>query len=937
MLSTKVFKSSSNAKEYYSHADYYGAEAKGEWFGNGIKDFNVSGRFEAKASEKFQDILDGKMPDGKFLGRRIKTEGIEHTPGVDLTFSSPKSVSIQMHVLGGDEERTKLEIARMTALKSTLSYIESSGMVYVRKGAQGKIKEELSNLTFALFSHTTNRKLEPQDHVHCLLANVAKCTDGKYRTISIEDVLKNNKMLGQIFRNELALEVQKAGYSIITTKLSDGSSSFELRNISQDLIDAFSTRRKELVELFKYYDVKTKEGRDRIVINSRESKKTAAKDQLDEAWANVVKEVQAKIVEKSMPLGQETIIDGIRDLLDKTIYRSDVKKLNQAVEVLSSDAVARLSLEDITFNKSVFTKEELIKTSLKNSVGIHSIREIEQSISDLIKQGHIIKSNLQESSKNKLLTSHDLLQKEKAILKIAKQGLNKTNPIIKDIAFEARYSYFDQAYKATNQGAIDLNKQQKIAVRHILTSQDKITALQGLPGVGKSTVIDRVRLMSGHKTQLIGMAPTASAAQTLEKSANIKSQTLHSFIGKYRGYLEGRGTEQGLAKTQAEFKSKTIIVDEASLIGTRQMYDLLRLSEILKVRVVLVGDANQLAAVEAGQPFEQLLGRIRSVKLDLIIRQKDTSHIEAIKSVADNNILKSFEIHQENIMDGKQFINSAVKKYVSLSSKERNSTILISPSREHRDKINQKIIEQLSSDGTLKGPKFRIDTLKAVDMSQSDYGFARSYNNNMMVKFNKAYKASGIAKGDQLEIKGISEVSNALLFKKGIRNIRFQLKAGMNYTAKLEVFEKNQMDIQEGMCLRITKNNGVRNLVNSDIAKIEHLNIHNRTASLQLSDSSTRTLPLSELKHVDYGYCSTIHSSQGKTTDRLIAAICSHKKLNNQKAWIVAISRHKSDLHVYMQDKDQIQKQLISNRGIEKSALDITNNNKIRQTKTFTL
>ena len=204
-------------------------------------------------------------------------------------------------------------------------------------------------------------------------------------------------------------------------------------------------------------------------------------------------------------------------------------------------------------------------------------------------------------------------------------------------------------------------------------------------------------------------------------------------------------------------------------------------------------------------------------------------------------------------------------------------------------------------------------------------------NITYQIKFNKGYKANGIAKGDILTVEVVSDVSNVLLFKKGLRNIRFQLKHNIDYTSKLEVFEKSQISVQEGMCLRITKNDNVNNLINSETAIIKNLNITNKTAVLQLSDASTRTISLSELKHVDYGYCSTIHSSQGKTTDRLIAAICNHKKLNDQKSWIVAISRHRSDLHVYMQDKEQIQKSLINNKGTEISALEIVNRDKARQ------
>ncbi len=253
MLSTKVFSSSTNAVNYYSHADYYGEEAKGVWYGKGANDLGVEGSFDAKTSLEFHKVLEGITPQGRKLGRVESDGSINHRSGMDLTFSSPKSFSIKMHVLLNPKDKALLEEARNSALYKVLDYLENSGLVYTRKGKDGLINESVHRLTYALFAHTTNRKLEPQDHVHCLLANMAKCSDGKYRTIVWDDVLQNNKFLGQIFRNELAIEVQKLGYQIRTTVLSDGSSSFELKDIPQSLIDAFSTRRKELVELFKKY------------------------------------------------------------------------------------------------------------------------------------------------------------------------------------------------------------------------------------------------------------------------------------------------------------------------------------------------------------------------------------------------------------------------------------------------------------------------------------------------------------------------------------------------------------------------------------------------------------------------------------------------------------------------------------------------------------
>jgi len=908
MLSTKVFSSASAAQKYYSHADYYGAEPKGVWFGEGTKDFGLEGTFDAKTDERFKDLLEGKMPDGSILGKLDKDGKVIHRPGLDLTFSSPKSISIQMHVLGSKKEKIELEAARAKALDKTLSYIERSGLVYTRKGKGGFVREPVTNLSFAKFAHTTNRKLEPQDHVHCFLANAVKCADGKYRTIVWDEILKDNKYYGQIFRNYLALEVQKLGYKIRTTLLSDGSSSFEIKSISQNLIDAFSTRRREIVELFKRFGATTKKGKDRIVINSREAKKTLPEGQLEKTWSKVVKDVTEQ--EKLKP--KETIKDmateKVRGFLDRTIYKSSIEKI-KPFQDLTVVETKELAVESITYNHSVFTREALLKSSLKYGIGKYNIEDLERGSAP---------TNIVVSDKEKnLLTTKELLTKEREILKMGKRGRDKCASLIKEKQFAKRF----KLYEKQAQKDFKLNKQQRNAVKHVVESKDKITAIQGLPGVGKSTVLEAVKGMVRSRVILLGSAPTASAAKTLEESSGIESKTLHSFIGQNRGYLEGRGAKS-LSDTQNTFKKSIVFVDEASLMGTRQLHDLLNLSEILKFRVVLIGDTKQIGAVEAGRPFEQLLKKtIKSVKLDTILRQRDKEHVKAVSEAANSKILDSFKIHEENIKGSKQFVTQAVRKYLSLSEKEKDNTLLISPSRVHRDKINLSIAKHLTKEGILKEQVHKLDILKQPDLTKSDYNNVHSYKAGDVVKFNKGYNSIGIKQGETLKLFKSNQTSNTLLFKKDFRNIRFQLKHGIDYTTKLEVFKNETLDLQEGVKLRITKN--ANSFVNSETIKVTNIDSKNEAIKVQLEDKSYRTVSFSELKHVDLGYCSTVHSSQGKTTDRLIAALGRHKILNNHKTWLVAISRHKSNLHVYTQDKEKIQQQIIKNEGIEKSALDI--------------
>lgn len=91
----------------------------------------------------------------------------------------------------------------------------------------------------------------------------------------------------------------------------------------------------------------------------------------------------------------------------------------------------------------------------------------------------------------------------------------------------------------------------------------------------------------------------------------------------------------------------------------------------------------------------------------------------------------------------------------------------------------------------------------------------------------------------------------------------------------------------------------------------------------------TKTIPLHELKHIDYGYCSTIHSAQGKTGERALGAFLSDNKLlNNQKLWTVFLSRHKNTFKCIVDDSAKLESQIKKNTGDEQSAMEFINQKK---------
>ena len=127
MMSMTTLKSSSQASTYYSKDNYYTKEPtaesleKAEWYGKGAEVLGlVDQDFDP---DKFKELLEGTIDEDNKIGRVTYEDGVavtQHRPGVDLTFSAPKSVSIISEVFKDDDVRN----AHEDAVKATLDFVE---------------------------------------------------------------------------------------------------------------------------------------------------------------------------------------------------------------------------------------------------------------------------------------------------------------------------------------------------------------------------------------------------------------------------------------------------------------------------------------------------------------------------------------------------------------------------------------------------------------------------------------------------------------------------------------------------------------------------------------------------------------------------------------------------------------------------------------------
>ena len=169
--------------------------------------------------------------------------------------------------------------------------------------------------------------------------------------------------------------------------------------------------------------------------------------------------------------------------------------------------------------------------------------------------------------------------------------------------------------------------------RETLAGLAATVGVQGYAGTGKTTMLNRARTLAEKKGyRMAGLAPSASAVQTLASEAGIESETLQRFLARNAGVAEGRLTRKGAREMRAAFAKTILVVDEGSLASTVQARDLLRIANELRIpRVVLVGDAKQLDAVDAGKPFAQLQAAgMQTATMDEIMRQRDPALKEAV-------------------------------------------------------------------------------------------------------------------------------------------------------------------------------------------------------------------------------------------------------------------------------------------------------------------
>ncbi|WP_017173650.1 MobF family relaxase, partial [Xanthomonas phaseoli] len=911
------------AAHYFSAADdYYAKEHPGEWQGQGAQALGLTGPVE---QAQLSRLLDGQLPNGERIQTTFDPTDNKKRMGLDLTFSAPKSVSMQA-LVAGDKDVTA---AHDRAVTRALEQVER--LAEARKKVKGKsYRERTGNMVIGKFRHEMSRAKDPQLHTHAVVLNMTQRADGAWRALSNEDIFRVQHEVDALYKAELARGLQALGYAI---RLVDDQGNFELDHISRDQIEAFSARSRVIEEAL------ANEGKTRATATTLEKQiiSLATRPRKDESDRELVKQYW---VEKSRELG---IDYGLRSQLDGRTYeagdsfgtrgreRGDAGDRIAATSLPASltpaQAVVQYAINHLTEREAVVRETALTATALRRAVGLAGPDEVRAEIKRLAGQGALIeavpayrmadrkdgpalssagwKSYLQElkgwSDKQaqqyvgnaikqgslvpaeKRYTTQKALAREKAILAIERTGRGAIEPIMTAAAV-----------KTALEGTA-LSAGQRSAVETIVSTKNRFVGIQGDAGTGKTYAVNQAVALikqasvvsEGYRT--VALAPYGNQVKAL-KNEGLEAHTLASFLRTKDKPIDG----------------KTIIVlDESGVVGARQMEQVMRVVEKAGARMVLLGDTKQTEAIEAGKPFAQLQqDGMQTARISEIQRQKDHELKTAVEHAAEGRVTPSLAHikHVEELKEPIERHRAIVNDYIQLTEPERRETLIVAGTNEARREINRMVRQSLDLTG--KGREF--ETLTRVDMTQAQRRFAPSYQPGMVIQPEKDDQKAGLTRGETYRVKDALP-GNALVLQ---RQDGTTTTINPRKATQLSVYRLERAELSVGDTVRINRNDPGRDLTNGDrmrvagviggVVKLESVEQRDGRPARALE------LPTNRPLHLEHAYASTVHSSQGLTNDRVLIALDTKSRTTSMNLYYVAISRARQEARVYTNNRGEL-------------------------------
>jgi conjugative relaxase-like TrwC/TraI family protein len=517
----------------------------------------VAGGF-AEGDDATVWLDDGIAPNGA-TGRAFTKESVH---GFDLTFAAPKSVSLVRALTSDIAEKVVAE-AHTRAVKAALDYLhQHAGYTRVHNPLTGKKDlQRLPGLATIAYQHETSRCGDPHLHTHVILPNRQAREDGKLVSIDSKSLHHEAKAAGIVYQAVLRHELH-AERQFEWEAVGEHSGMAEIAGITKKCIKAWSQRSTRLREW----------ARDNLTVI--DGAPTAAQLQMAQKATR-----PAKPESLAWDALKETWRADGRGLETDRAAFVEARRARAGAPPLVLDR-ARLTRMAAGIDKAAFTRADLVELiGAQLPVGAPDPRHLIETIADRIavrvsapREGH-------HREGHELFTVDAVIAEEERVFEMIDEQDTRTRLDVR------------------TEDLGDLSADQARAIRNIAHSPYLVQPLQAPAGAGKTHSLKVLRA-AAHRAgkEVLVLAPTGKAVdEAMRDEAGDRGLTVDKAL-------------KLIAEDQLRIDRRTvIIVDEASMVGTPDLKKVLACATGGRAKMVLVGDAYQLAPVKKrGGMFEQL-------------------------------------------------------------------------------------------------------------------------------------------------------------------------------------------------------------------------------------------------------------------------------------------------------------------------------------------
>jgi conjugative relaxase-like TrwC/TraI family protein len=646
--------------EYYldkmanSVDDYYlgRGEAPGQWVGKAAAGLGLVGQVDP---DDLRNLLAGRSAAGEALGVQVQPD---RRPGYDLTFSAPKGVSL-LWAFGATDIRDAISAGHDRAAASVIDHL-SAEACFARRGRGGANLVEANGFIGAAFRHRTSRAGDPQLHTHVVVPNLVEAADGRWSAPDGRQLYLWQKAAGTLYRSALRAELTPLG--LAWDFRANGLS--ELRDVPKAILKAFSKRRTDIETAMEVRGTTSQKAAETATLDTRARKPEggAQLDVLREGWQEQLSAIElpdgeggrrpATVDDLTDTLGRDGVtaeptptdveevfrvlegkagvslndwpideqqrsdsgLPGVRavplTLLESSFSRREVlSAVARAFDVTPEEAVA--------LTASFLERSDVVRVLADPGAGTEYLRT---------KSGHVVPV----TSGDRRYTTTELLAAEQRIVGSAIQRMGERTaqvaPALVDQVL-GRHSHLDG--------------EQATGVRKLLTSGNGYDLVVGEAGTGKSTLLAAARIgWEEAGFRVIGTAVAARTAADLESGTGIPSSSLTQLLADLR---EGGGLTSRYV----------IVVDEASMVGSRSLDQLRRYADASGAKVVLVGDNRQLSSIDAGGAVRTLSHELGADVITLTTNRRQAGadqewEREALSSLRSGDVVPAVDAYVDH-------------------------------------------------------------------------------------------------------------------------------------------------------------------------------------------------------------------------------------------------------------------------------------------------